>query len=441
MVVVMDLELVYPEVRKVGDPLPLTEQASPKVVPQKIEFCSPKIQSVESKPPSRPTDENNILSTPKKSSATPSPPNLQRKHSSHLKVQKPSETPQTKRSPSPSSAFDDVLFSLNSRSTLPESPYQHRTRSPKPEPSSTPSKGEQKSPLPKVENNLPRILVQTDQTPEETLEFESSSIQTCSIGQLNPNHSRWMIQARVTYKSEIISWAQKRKQGHMFWVELLDCSGEIRATIWNDVPRLYSIFEVGKIYYVSRAKIIAKKGTWNSMQTENEMEMTETSVVRLCPASHSTAIPNFILNNCQISNLTKLVAGDRVDLIGIATYGDPLSQVISKKDQTVLSKRDIAVTDHTGTVRLTLWGDSAQNWVDSYPTVVLIKNVVVAQFKGHSLVFGKRSRIELNPQSEQTTQLLEWYDSQTSEQIQDLPFISWKPNSGLAQEPILEEPF
>lgn len=59
---------------------------------------------------------------------------------------------------------------------------------------------------------------------------------------------RWTIKARVTQKSEIKHWSNQRGEGKLFSVTLMDETGEIRATGFNEaVDAFYNVLEEGKV--------------------------------------------------------------------------------------------------------------------------------------------------------------------------------------------------
>ena len=59
---------------------------------------------------------------------------------------------------------------------------------------------------------------------------------------------RWTIKARVTQKSNIRTWSNSRGEGKLFSINLLDDSGEIKATAFRDeVDRYYEMIEVNKV--------------------------------------------------------------------------------------------------------------------------------------------------------------------------------------------------
>ena len=53
---------------------------------------------------------------------------------------------------------------------------------------------------------------------------------------------------RVTNKSDIRRWSNSRGEGHLFSMDLLDETGEIRCTAFKEMcDKYYNIIEVGKV--------------------------------------------------------------------------------------------------------------------------------------------------------------------------------------------------
>lgn len=62
---------------------------------------------------------------------------------------------------------------------------------------------------------------------------------TSAISNLTPYQNKWVIKARVTSKSNIRTWNNQRGEGKLFSMDLMDESGEIRATCFNDACDKY----------------------------------------------------------------------------------------------------------------------------------------------------------------------------------------------------------
>lgn len=68
---------------------------------------------------------------------------------------------------------------------------------------------------------------------------------THPIAGLSPYQNKWTIKARVTAKSPIRTWANARGEGKLFSIDLVDESGEIRATAFKDqCDKYYDMIEV-----------------------------------------------------------------------------------------------------------------------------------------------------------------------------------------------------
>lgn len=62
---------------------------------------------------------------------------------------------------------------------------------------------------------------------------------------LTYNVNRWVIKARVMTKSNIRTWSNSKGEGKLFSLDLVDESGEIRATVFRDlVDKFYDLIEV-----------------------------------------------------------------------------------------------------------------------------------------------------------------------------------------------------
>lgn len=60
---------------------------------------------------------------------------------------------------------------------------------------------------------------------------------------------RWIIKARITNKSNIITWSNSRGEGKLFSMDLVDESGEIRCTAFKDqCDKFFDMIEVCTTY-------------------------------------------------------------------------------------------------------------------------------------------------------------------------------------------------
>ena len=107
------------------------------------------------------------------------------------------------------------------------------------------------------------------------------------IEALSPYQNNWTIKARVTSKSEVKHWSNQRGEGKLFNVTLMDESGEIKATGFNDaVEMLYDKLQEGKVYFVSKARVNLARKKFSNLANDYELSFerqTEVEEVRYAP--------------------------------------------------------------------------------------------------------------------------------------------------------------
>ena len=101
---------------------------------------------------------------------------------------------------------------------------------------------------------------------------------------LSPYQNHWTIKARVTFKSEVKTWANARGEGKLFYVTFMDETGEIRGTAFNAVvDELYPKIEEGKVYYISKARVNLAKKKFSNINNDYELALERsTEVEEVC---------------------------------------------------------------------------------------------------------------------------------------------------------------
>lgn len=90
-----------------------------------------------------------------------------------------------------------------------------------------------------------------------------------------------------------------------------------------------------------------------------------------------------------------------------------LGSVTSKATQKPFAKRDIQLVDQTGqSVRLTLWGKTAESFDAQNEPVIAFKGVKVGDFGGRSLSMFSSATMSLNPDIPAAHSLRGWYDAE-----------------------------
>lgn len=101
------------------------------------------------------------------------------------------------------------------------------------------------------------------------------------IEAISPYSNKWTIKARCTNKSDIKTWHNRNGEGKLFSVNLLDDSGEIRATGFNDLcDMLYDIFREGEVYYISSpCRVHFAKKQFTNLDNDYELTFEKGTIV------------------------------------------------------------------------------------------------------------------------------------------------------------------
>lgn len=247
---------------------------------------------------------------------------------------------------------------------------------------------------------------------------------------VTPYNNRWVIKVRVSDKSKIIHYNRKTT-GKLFNVTFVDESGEIRATGFNEqVDNFYDKLEVGKVYYVSGARVNTANKQYSTVKNEFELMFDRSTHIE---PSHDddNSIPVNNYSFVPLDAISELEANSTVDVLGVLTDVQEVTSITTKKG-TPFEKRDISLVDDTGySIRATLWGDKATQFDTNPGTVIAIKGAKVNDFNGRSLSLLNSSSLIPSPDIPESHLMSGWYDSKGKNQ----DFQAQVDNSSKKEEP------
>lgn len=234
------------------------------------------------------------------------------------------------------------------------------------------------------------------------------------ISALSPYRDRNTINARVTSKTEVKKWTNERGEGRLFSVNLLDSSGEIRLTCFNDtVDQYFDLLQVGKVYEFSNFQVKIAKRKFG-VECDYELSVDSNTTIKAV-LDDISEIPKIHYSFVQISKIAEKQKDDILDVIGIVKECGEIAEITAKSTQKQLLKRDLTLVDtSSASVRLTIWGKQAQDFNEqeakSNP-VIAIKGVRVNEYQGKTLSTSGNSQITFNPDISEAHTLRGWFDS------------------------------
>ncbi|XP_071946276.1 replication protein A 70 kDa DNA-binding subunit-like [Antedon mediterranea] len=231
------------------------------------------------------------------------------------------------------------------------------------------------------------------------------------IASLTPYQNRWTIKARVTNKTPIRKWNNARGEGQLFSMDLVDQSGEIRATAFKEqCIKFHDLIQVDKVYMISKCSLKPANKHFTSIDNDYEMSFTYDTVVT--PVEEDTEeIPGMLFNFRKIGELENFEKDTILDVIGVVKSTGECSTIMTRNSQEV-AKRDIQLVDDSEQiVNLTLWRDQAENFDGSNNPVMAIKGAKLSDFGGRSLTISSASVMQINPDIPRAHQLKGWYDN------------------------------
>lgn len=241
----------------------------------------------------------------------------------------------------------------------------------------------------------------------------SSHANIYPIEGLSPYAHKWTIKARVTQKSDIKTWHKQSGEGKLFSVNLLDESGEIRGTAFNDqVDTFYETFQEGCVYYVSSPCMVqlAKK-QFSNLPNDYELVFDRDTVVD--KAMDQDNVPQIRYNFTNVNDLQTVEKDATIDVIGVLKEVGDVDQIVSKSTQKPYDKRELTIVDDSGySVKLTIWGKSAISFDANPESIIAAKGVKVSDFGGRSLSLLSSGSMTIDPDIQEAHKLKGWYDSQ-----------------------------
>ena len=264
-------------------------------------------------------------------------------------------------------------------------------------------KEEPASSAPETKPMLPRAPVRVPNTDNSFTDIANISLYL----------RQWHIKGRVTTKSPIRTWHKPSGEGKLFSFNLLDESGEIKVTAFNEqVDEFYDIIQEGAVYCLKEpCRVNLAKKQFTNLAHEYELTLERGSVIS--KAEDQESVPQIRYTFCNLRDLDKLEKDATIDVIGILKEIRECSSITSRNTGKPYDKRDLILVDDSGfSVRTTVWGRTATDFDAKPESVVALKGVRVSEFgNARTLSLLQSGQLNIEPDITEAHHLKGWYDS------------------------------
>lgn len=234
------------------------------------------------------------------------------------------------------------------------------------------------------------------------------------INSLSPYQNKWTIRARVVNKAPVRTWNNQRGEGKLFSMDLLDESGEIRATAFNsECDKFFDMIELNKVYFITRGAIKTANKKFSNLNNDYELTLSNETQIFPCHDFDDSQMPALKFNFVPLSQVKDVDVDGIVDVIGVCQTAGELTMLMSKTTRKELKKRDVTIVDQSlSSVTITLWDAQAEDFDGSLQPVIAIKGSRIREFMGSkSLSLLGSTVMQINPDIEEAHRLRGWYDS------------------------------
>ncbi len=242
------------------------------------------------------------------------------------------------------------------------------------------------------------------------LDFPEYEENITNISDIKADDGEVNVIARIIKIPAIRTFNKNGKEGKVGSLEIQDATGTISFTLWNNNVDLIESLDLhdGDTIKILQAQVRERNDElslshWNGRIIKGDFD-----------------VPEFIHEMSKIGDLDD---GDTdIAIMGVVSKIQDIRKFIRKSDNTEGQLRNFDLMDDTGSMRITLWGDSADLDINKGDIVKLIGGSVKYDeytVNGHSINTNYATQITVNPNN-LTDEELELFDN-LKESLQPMP--------------------
>lgn len=249
--------------------------------------------------------------------------------------------------------------------------------------------------------------------PNSRSESKSQASNYTAIADISPYSTKTVLHCRVSDRAPIRTFTNAKGEGKLFSATLVDESGEIKLTGFNEqVDQFYEMLKPGEVFVMSQFRVTPAKKQFSNINHDYELMLTRNTVIEKSQsADDDKEIPTIHADFVTLDKLGEVAPDTVIDVLGVINQIDEVKELISKAGKPY-TKRDIVLVDSSkSAVRATLWGEVAKTFEEKYQvgTVIALKGAKVSDFGGRSLSLLFSGQVVDNITTPEAFKLSGWY--------------------------------
>ncbi|CDW80181.1 replication protein a 70 kda dna-binding subunit-like [Stylonychia lemnae] len=233
-------------------------------------------------------------------------------------------------------------------------------------------------------------MTDTSAQPKEKIQIKIQQ-NYMPIKALTSFNYEWTIKARVIKKHETKTWKNKRSEGQLLNIDLMDSYGtQIQSTFFREALRKYgSMIEERKVYLFSNGQVKISNQKFTSIKNDFCLVFDKHADIVEVPDDDSIDENGYsFVGINEIQKLDKSIK-KVIDIIGVLINSGQITEVTTKNGQ-IKEKRLITIADDTNlAIQVCFWAEMVHKFDDiSGNPVIALKSVRVVDFVGNQLQSG-----------------------------------------------------
>jgi len=199
------------------------------------------------------------------------------------------------------------------------------------------------------------------------------------ISELNTTTKDWAINVRLTSIGTQKKFNNGSKESFLIPLELIDEEGiQIPATLFREgISKYLNLLEEGRCYQISGGLVKVANKKYSPIKSDFSITLDELSTIMQIP--EDCCIPKNVFNFSTISDISTMVNGSLIDIIGVVRDILPQKAVRFKDGVETFNRVFKLYDEESKSINVSVWRDLAEMELKE-DQILVIKNLRVGEY-------------------------------------------------------------